>query len=48
MADGNIILYFQDGSITYTDIKKKTWCTINPKGIKRVRRVNDGIVSDEF
>jgi ArsR family metal-binding transcriptional regulator len=47
MADGNFITYFPDGSLTYSDKRKGTWFTINPKGVKRMRRLQDGTVCDE-
>ena len=47
MADGNFIIYFSDGALTYSDKRKGTWYTINPVGVKRIRREKDGIVSDE-
>jgi len=39
MADGNFITYFPDGSLTFSDKRKGIWFTINPKGVKRVRRL---------
>jgi len=47
MADNNFIIYFPDGSLTYSDKRKATWYTVNSKGVKRVRRISDGIVKDE-
>jgi hypothetical protein len=47
MADGNFIIYFPDGSLTYSDKRKGTWYTINSKGVKRTRRLADGMVTDE-
>lgn len=47
MADNNFIIYYPDGSLTYSDKRKATWYTVNPKGVKRVRKITDGIVKDE-
>lgn len=47
MADGNFIIYFSDGALTYSDKRKGTWYTINPVGVKRIRKEKDGIVTDE-
>lgn len=44
MADGNFIIYFPDGSLTHSDNRKKVWYTINPYGVKRVRRIQDGTI----
>ena len=44
MADGNFIIYFVDGSLTYSDKRRGLWYTINPQGIKRVRRVKERVV----
>ena len=48
MADGNFIIYFADGTLTYSDKRKGLWYTINPVGVKRVRKIKDGIISDEM
>jgi hypothetical protein len=48
MADGNFIIYFSDGSLTYSDKRKGLWYTINPAGVKRVRKIKDGVISDEM
>ena len=48
MADGNFIIYYQDGTLTYSDIRKKLWYIINSNGVKRVRRIQDGTISDEL
>lgn len=47
MADGNLIIYFSDGALTYSDKRKGIWYTINQNGVKRVRKEKDGLVSDE-
>jgi hypothetical protein len=47
MGDGNFLIYFSDGTLTYSDKRKGIWYTINPFGVKRVRREKDGIVTDE-
>lgn len=47
MGDGNFLIYFSDGTLTYSDKRKGIWYTINPVGVKRVRREKDGIVTDE-
>lgn len=48
LADGNFIVYFIDGTITYSDNRKRTWYTINEHGVKRARRLQEGTVSDEL
>lgn len=48
MGDGNIIVYYQDGTITSTDKRRGIWQTINGNGIIRVRRVKGGIISDDM
>jgi hypothetical protein len=47
MGDGNFIIYFPDGSLTYSDKRKGIWYTINSKGVKRIRKVSDGTIMDE-
>jgi len=47
MGDGNTIIYFPDGTLTYTDKRKGIWYTINPQGVKRVRKIQDGTICDE-
>jgi len=48
MADGNFIIYFPDGTLTYNDNRKKVWYTINSNGVKRIRRIQDGTIQDEL
>ena len=48
MADGNFVIYYGDGAITYSDKRRGIWYTINAAGVKRVRRVKDRIVQDEM
>lgn len=48
MADGNLIIYQEDGTLTYSDKRRGLWYTINPHGVKRVRKVKGRIVSDEM
>lgn len=48
MGDGNFIIYFSDGSITHSNNRRGEWQTINPIGVKRVRRIKDGVISDEM
>lgn len=48
LADGNFVVYFIDGTITYSDNRKRTWYTINEHGVKRARRLQEGTVSDEL
>lgn len=33
--------------MTYTDKRKGIWYTINSHGVKRVRKLQDGTISDE-
>jgi hypothetical protein len=47
MADGNLIIYFSDGALTYSDKRKGIWYTINQNGVKRIRKEKDGLVNDE-
>lgn len=37
--DGNMQIYYPDGTITTTDKRKGVWFTVNSKGIKRVRKL---------
>lgn len=48
MGDGNFIIYFSDSTITYSDKRKGIWYTINPAGVKRVRKVKGRILSDDM
>lgn len=48
MADGNFIIYFSDGTLTYSNQRHGVWYTINPAGVKRVRKIKDGVISDEM
>lgn len=45
--DGNMQIFYPDGTITTTDKRKGLWVTVNPKGIKRVRKLQDNLVYDE-
>ena len=47
MGDGNFIIYFADGSLTYSDKRRGIWYTINSVGVKRTRKVTGGIVIDD-
>lgn len=46
MQDENIMILFADGTVTYTDKRKGIWATINTKGIRRVRKINEREVYD--
>lgn len=46
MADGNIIIYFSDGSITSSDKRRGIWYTVNAQGVKRSRKLKGRIISD--
>mmetsp|Transcript_22921 Transcript_22921/g.35280 ORF Transcript_22921/g.35280 Transcript_22921/m.35280 type:complete len:191 (+) Transcript_22921:3306-3878(+) len=48
MADGNFIIYYSDGTITQTDMRKGIWTTTNSKGIRRTRKTKGRIISDEM
>ena len=48
MADGNLIIYQEDGTLTYSDKRCGLWYTINPHGIKRVRKIKGIIMSYEM
>jgi hypothetical protein len=41
MQDENIHILFADGAVTYSDKRKNIWCTINKKGIVRVRKAGE-------
>ena len=45
--DGNMQILYPDGSVTSTDKRKGVWFTVNPKGVKRVRKLKDNLVYDE-
>lgn len=47
MADGNFMIYYSDGTITKTDKRRGTWYTVNPVGVRRVRKLKGRIVTDE-
>lgn len=40
-------ILYPDGGVTYTDKRKGVWFTINAKGVKRVRKLQDNLVYDE-
>ena len=40
-------IFYPDGTITTTDKRKGAWFTVNPKGVKRVRKLQDNLVYDE-
>lgn len=42
-----MVIYYPDGTVTMTDKRKGVWYTVNPKGIKRVRKFKDNIAYDE-
>lgn len=44
MGDGNFIIYFSDGSITQSNNRKGEWYTTNKAGVKRIRKVKDGVI----
>ena len=46
MSDGNRIIYFPNGTITYGN-KDGVWHTVNALGIRRVRHVEGSIIKDE-
>ena len=46
MADGNLIIYFSDGSITSSDKRRGIWYTVNAQGVKRIRKLKGRIVTD--
>ncbi len=37
--DGNMQIFYPNGTITTTDKRKGAWFTVNTKGIKRVRKL---------
>lgn len=45
--DGNFQILYPDGTITLSDKRKGQWITVNPKGVKRVRKLKDNQVYDE-
>ena len=47
MADGNIIVYFSDGSCTHSDKRRGIWYTVNAHGVKRVRKLKGRVIVDE-
>jgi len=46
MKDGNQILLFPDGTMTYTDHRRAMWKTVNAKGVVRDRNLRKGQVCD--
>lgn len=48
MADGNFIIYYSDGTLTYSDKRKGIWYTVNASGVRRVRRVKDRTIADDM
>ena len=48
LRDGNSIIYFPDGTITETDIRRGIWRTTNHLGVVRERNVRTGAVKDEL
>ena len=47
MADGNVKVYFKDGSCTHSDKRRGIWYTVNAQGVKRVRKLKGRIIVDE-
>lgn len=45
--DGNMQIFYPDGTVTTTDKRKGVWYTVNPKGVKRVRKLQENQVYDE-
>jgi hypothetical protein len=39
--DGNMAIYYADGTVTLTDKRKGVWFTTNVKGVKRIRKLKD-------
>ena len=40
-------IYYPDSTVTHTDKRKGVWYTVNPNGVKRVRKLKDNLVYDE-
>ena len=40
-------IFYPDGTVTTTDKRKGVWFTVNSKGVKRVRKLQDNLVYDE-
>lgn len=38
--DGNMTIYYADGTVTSIDKRKGVWVTTNANGVKRVRKLN--------
>lgn len=47
LDDDNFIIYYPDGTITTSDKRRGIWYTINPLGVKRTRKLKDGIILDD-
>jgi hypothetical protein len=45
--DGNMAIYYADGTVTLTDKRKGVWFTTNVKGVKRIRKLKDNQIYDE-
>lgn len=45
--DGNMQIMFPDGTLTTTDKRKGHWTTVNPKGVRRIRKLKENLVYDE-
>ena len=47
LKNGNKVLYYPDGTITKTDMRKGIWHTTNPNGVVRERNLRQNFVKDE-
>ena len=47
LDDDNFIIYYPDGTITSSDKRRGIWYTTNSLGVKRTRKIKDGIILDD-
>lgn len=47
LDDDNFIIYYPDGTITSSDKRRGIWYTVNKYGVRRTRKLKDGVIQDE-
>lgn len=45
--DGNMQIFYPDGQVTTTDKRKGVWYTVNTRGVRRVRKLQENQIYDE-
>lgn len=47
LDDDNFVIYYPDGTMTTSDKRRNLWYTVNNSGVKRTRKIKDGIIFDD-